>query len=410
MRARAIHAAAVVLPLLVGAVGCQAAGGSDPEQTRPGASSTPKPVSAEPIDRQLFAATTATAAGGSSRFTSTIMYGSAKSTAVDRVTGVQDYAKTTARVRRVLDIPRSFPEDAAAFLGRRPGAPSEPEIYAVSGNDISYRTRAGSWLRYSASSSKDFADLVEDLLEHTGDAAPWGRTLAEVVKRSEATRQPVTTGDGDRRYELTVSPATAASGLPATLDDAIHSETAGQVPLTVVLDEHGRLVRVEADYTSLLKGLQKDGVLKGVTSLRAEYTLTGHGATPVPPLPEGEKNEDAETALVEVGAMEPGGCASTDTGLDRMVLVRSAPCDAAADLLVFGQVDIDETVDGDPDGVADRLAERGCDRKFDAAPASWTSRSRPSGTYYRVGSETLSVGSETTLTGRYTCYIRTSTR
>ncbi|MFE5832559.1 hypothetical protein ACFQ67_22120 [Streptomyces sp. NPDC056488] len=401
--------AAVTLPLLLAAVGCQTAGTGE-EPAAKAASPTGKPVFEERLDDQLSAASRATAATGSARFTATLTYGSATGTAVERVTGVLDYARDTARVERSADVPRGFPEAAAAGLGREPGDRAR-QVYAVEKNDVSYRTSLGTWLRYDASGSLEFADNVGNFMEYAGEAAPWGRTLAEVVRHANPERQPVPTPDGGRRYEVDVDVRSAAEALPHSLAYAfVGTKTADEVPLTVVLDKDGRLLRAEADYRSVLGTLRGQDVLKGVTSLRAEYVLTGHGGQKVPPVPAGEPVEDAERVTVTLPALKAGACASYDTGLGHLSLVRPVPCGKDADLRVFGQERIDETFKGqDPSGVGDRLASERCEKAYRKAPAAWTSGGRTSGRYWVAGDESLTftyVGPDATVTGDFTCYVR----
>ncbi|MFJ4337923.1 hypothetical protein [Streptomyces sp. NPDC088915] len=400
--------AAVALPLLLAAVGCQTAGTGE-EPAAKTASPTGKPVFEERLSDQLGAASRATAASGSARFTATLTYGSAGGTAVERVTGVLDYARDTARVERSVDVPRGFPEAAAAALGRAPGDRAR-EVYAVEKNDISYRTSRGTWLRYDASGSLEFADRVGDFMEYAGEAAPWGRTLAEVVRHADPERQPASTPDGGRRYEVDVDVRSAAEALPHSVAYAfVGGKPTGDVPLTVVLDEDGRLLRAEADYRAALGVLRGQGLLEGVTSLRAEYVLTGHGGQEVPPVPAGEPVEDAERTTVTLSALKAGACASHDTGLGHLALVRPVPCGKDADLRVFGQERIDETVKGrSPEGFGDRLASERCGKAYRAAPAAWTSGGRPSGEYGVAGNENLTftyVGPDATVTGDFTCYV-----
>ncbi|MFJ6249012.1 MULTISPECIES: hypothetical protein [unclassified Streptomyces] len=401
--------AAVTLPLLLAAVGCQTAGTGE-ELAAKAAPPTGKPVFEERLDDQLAAASRATAATGSARFTATLAYGSAGGTAVERVTGVLDYARDTARVERSVDVPRGFPGAAAADLGREPGDRAR-QVYAVERNDVSYRTSRGTWLRYAASGSMEFADSVGTFMEYAGEAAPWGRTLAEVVRHANPERQPVPTPDGGRRYEVDVHVRGAAEALPHSLAYAfVGTKAADEVPLTVVLDEDGRLLRAEADYGSVLGTLRGQGILRGVTSLRAEYVLTGHGGQKVPPVPAGEPVEDAERVTVTLPALKAGACASHDTGLGHLSLVRPVPCGKDADLRVFGQERIDETFEGrDPSGVGDRLASERCEKAHRKAPAAWTSGGRPSGRYWVSGNESLAFtydGPEATVTGDFTCYVR----
>ncbi|WP_432113591.1 hypothetical protein [Streptomyces sp. S1] len=401
--------AAVALPLLLAAVGCQTAGTGE-EPAAKAASPTGKPVFEEKPADQLAAASRATAASGSARFTATLTYGSAGGAAVERITGVLDYARDTARVERSVDVPRGFPEAAAADLGREPGDRAR-EVFAVEKNDVSYRTSRGTWLRYEASGSLEFVDSLGDFMEYAGEAAPWGRTLAEVVRHADPERRPAPTPDGGRRYEVDVDARSAAEALPHSVAYAfVGSKSADDVPLTVLLDKDGRLLRAEADYRSALGTFRGQGLLKGVTSLRASYVLTGHGEQEVPPLPAGEPVEDAERTTVTLPALKAGACASYDTGLGHLGRVRPLPCGKDAGLRVFGQERIDETVKGqNPAGLGSRLASERCEKAYRKAPAAWTSGGRPSGRYWVAGDESLSftyVGPDATVTGDFTCYVR----
>ncbi|MEV4424490.1 hypothetical protein AB0K23_03775 [Streptomyces sp. NPDC049602] len=404
---RRLRTAAVTLPLLLAAVGCQTAGPVERPAAK-GASPTGKPVFEERLADQLSAASRATAATGSARFTATVTYGSAGGSAVERTTGVLDYAKDTARVERTVDIPRRFPEKAATEdLGRAPGATAR-ERFAVEENDVSYRTSRGTWLRYSASGSMDFADSVSGFLEYAGETAPWGRTLAEVVRHEHPERTPEKTGDGGRRYELKVYASSASDALPD--DVALHLDpgAADKVPLTVVLDKDGRLVRAEADFRPVLGVLHAKGVLTGVSSLRAQYVLDGHGRTTVPPVPAGERSEDAEQVTTTMDKLQPGACASTDTGLGSLDRVLKVPCGKDAELRVFGRARVDKTVQGDPRGVGEAAAGEKCRARFRSAPAAWTSGARPAGSYTVYGGTSISyeyTGPDSTVRGDYTCYV-----
>ncbi|MFJ8662613.1 hypothetical protein [Streptomyces sp. NPDC093795] len=399
--------AAATLPLLFAAVGCDTSGPGE-EPAAKAASPTGKPVFEERLRDQLNAASRATAASGSARFTATLTYGSARGTAVERTTGVLDYAMDTARVERSVDIPRDFPELAATVdLGHAPGTTAR-EQYTVEENDVSYRTSAGTWLRYSASGSMEFADTVSDFLEYAGETAPWGRTLAEVVRHADPERNPEPTPDGGRRYELRIDGRSAAVALPKAFGHALDQDRTAEVPLTVVLDKDGRLLRAEADYEAVLDALHIRGVLGGVTSLRAEYVLTDHGKAPVTPVPVRERSQDAEQATTTLQGVKPGACASTDTGLGSMVRVRPVPCGKDADLRVFGHVRVDMTVQGDPRGVGEEAADEKCGARHRTAPGAWTAGGRPAGSYRVGGGTSISyryTGADSTVSGDYTCYV-----
>lgn len=402
------------LPLLLAALaGCQSGGGTaDAKEPKP----TGTPVYEVRLDDQLQAASRATTAAGTSAFTWTLSYGSAKGTAVDRTTGVQDYAKKTARAERVLTVPRLFPEGAAGDLGSARGGSGAPETYLVDGNDVTYRTRKGDWLRYSTSASKEMVDLYDDVLQYAGDAAPYGRTLAEVVRNSDAEKQPAKGADGSRTYTLSVPPQTAAAALPQRLENPLrYDDDAEPVSLTVVLDAEGRLTSASADYTQALKTLHKEDLLKGVTSLKAEYRLTRLGAAPVPAPPAGAKAAaDAAKALTPLLKVKPGACGSADTGLGgRLELVRVIPCGHTADLRVFGQVSVKETVQGDPMGVASRRSHEKCRAAYRNVPPAWVAHARPAGTFVAYGSQSSAfayTGPDIEVSGDFTCYVQLSAR
>ncbi|MFJ9825544.1 hypothetical protein ACIRSU_14405 [Streptomyces sp. NPDC101160] len=408
-------AAAALLPLLLTALSACQSGGTGDAKASPSPSGTP--VFDGRLDGQLAAATRATTAAGSSAFTWTLSYGSAKGTAVDRTTGTQDYAKDTAQAERVLDIPRRFPEDAATDLGGRPGGKPVAEAYEIKGNHVDYRTRQGGWLRYSSQASMDVVDHFGPVLARAGDAAPFGGTLAEVVRNSYAKKQPVKGADGSRTYALSIPSQTANDALPTSLAaSSTYGNSSESIALTVVLDGQGRLLRASADYTPLLKPLHQDGVLKGVTSLKADYVLTGLGSTTVPAPAAGKSGrlEDAEKALTPLHALRPGACGSADTGLaGSLDLVRAVPCGSDADLRVFGQVKIKESIEGNPTGVADKKAGERCGSRFDSAPAAWVRDARPAGTYYTYGAGSSSssyTGPDVDIEGDFTCYVVTSGR
>ncbi|MFI8960719.1 hypothetical protein ACIGO8_01285 [Streptomyces sp. NPDC053493] len=419
-RTRRRRAAAPALPWLLTAVtaltvltGCQAGGRGGTAAAAPSTPSpTATPVFSVRLGDQLSAASRATAAAGPAAFTWTLSYGSAKGTAVERVTGVQDYAKDTARAERTVEIPRRFPADAARELGGEPEGSRRPQTFAVSHNEVFYRTADGDWLRYSSAASGEIVDLMGGALQRAGDSAPYGRTLAEVVSVADAGKAPVKGADGSRTYQ--VVPLTFASvALPNGLDIGQDSarQAPGPVRTTVVLDAEGRLVRATADYAPALKLLHDGHLLTGVTSLRAVYTLSGHGRTPVPPPPAAAKSLDAAKALTDVHAVRPGACASLDTGLGTLALVRVVPCGARADLRVFGHVRFKTTVQGDPGGVAVREAQDRCEAAYRSAPRAWIADGRPAGRFTTYGQATTSsayLGPDVDIEGDYTCLVETS--
>ncbi|MEU8538839.1 hypothetical protein AB0C52_02390 [Streptomyces sp. NPDC048717] len=406
-------AVAALLPLLLVA-GCGPGGSGAAAESEP-PKPTPTPVYEVSLGGQLAAVTRATKEAGNAAFTSTLSYGSARGTAVDRSTGTQDYTANTARVERVFKVPRTFPGQAAAdMFGSRSGGPAVRETYAIHGSEVDFRTRQGDWLRYSSRGPKELTDLMDGLLQRAGDAAPYGGTLAELVRISREEEQPVKGADGSRTYKLGVPPSTARYGLPISVGNMLVGSTDSHtVDLTVVADDKGRLLKATADYTPVLDVLRKAGMPRAITSVKAEYVLTGHGATKVPAAGDRDgKTEDAAKVLRPLAETKPGACGSTDTGLDDVELIRAVACGAHADLRVFGQLKFKESIEGD-DGFAfaEKRSSDLCGRKFGAAPSAWVRDARPTGTYYANGSPTVSIGSNNAeVEGDYTCYVRVSDR
>jgi len=360
-----------------------------------------------PRHKQPSAAGDALADSGTARFTTTVTYTAAGGSAVERTTGVLDWRKDAARAERVSRVPAGFPEDIADDLGLTPGL-TERQEYAVEGNEIAYRPKGGTWLRYAASDPKEFADGVGGLLGYAGDAAPWGNTLAEVLKVSFALDDEPLPGGG-RRYRTQVDGLQAQSALPPAVDGRVQGLAPTQT-VVVDLDRRGRLVRAEADYGKLLAEQHAKGVLPGLTGLRVEFALTGHGAPVTALVPATERSETARTVLTAIAKVKPGACASTDTGLGHPGLVRVVPCGGGADLRVFGQQRIDETVrNADPEGLADRLAGERCRGDFRAAPTAWTAGARPADTFWSTGDEKLTfafTGPDAHARGDFTCYVK----
>ncbi|MFB8044871.1 hypothetical protein ACFC8F_26695 [Streptomyces hydrogenans] len=401
------RAAVVALPLLLAVAGCQSgagkAGGSEGEATSTATSPSRPSVFDVPVPKQPAAAGDALADSGTAAFTTTVTYTTAGGRAVERTTGVLDWKQDAARAERVVQVPTGFPAAVADELDLTPGR----YHYAVEGNEVAYRRQGGTWLRYAASDPKEFADSTAAVLGLAGDAAPWGRTLAEVLKVSFAVEDREVPGGG-HRYRTQVDGLTAESVLPP----AVVGYASGWGPTQTVvvdLDRQGRLVRAEADYGKLLVELHGKGALRGLTGLRVELALTGHGRPVTALVPATERFEAARTVLTLVDEVEPGDCASTDTGLGHVGVVRVVPCGSGADLRVFGQRPVDEVIrDAGREVRARRLAAERCGRDFRAAPAAWTAGARPAGAYRVSGDERfefVSTGAGTTVQGHFTCYV-----
>ncbi|MFE6378645.1 hypothetical protein [Streptomyces roseolus] len=414
MRTRRRFRAAVALPLLLAVAGCESGAeradgprGEAPTATATATASPSRlPVFEMPPRRQPAAAGEALADIGTARFTQTVTYRTSGGSAVERTVGVLDWGKEAARAERTRRVPAGFSASVADDLDFTPGR-TERHEYAVEGNEIAYRQESGVWLRYAASDPKEFADAAGGVLGLAGDAAPWGGTLAEVLKVSSAVDSEALPGGG-RRYRTHVDDLTARSALPTAV--AGHAEGRGPAQTVVVeLDRRGRLVRAEADFGKLLAHLHDEGTLRRLTGLRVELALTGHG-TPVTALvPATQRSETARTVLTAMTGVKPGACASTDTGLGHTGLVRVVPC-GGADLRVFAQQRIDETVrNADPEGVGDQLAVDRCRADFRTAPAAWKAGARPADTFWTTGHERISfvfTGPDAHARGDFTCYVR----
>ncbi|MFD8014863.1 hypothetical protein [Streptomyces sp. NPDC058955] len=412
MRTRhGFRAAAVALPLLLAVVGCESGAGrtGDPggEGTSASASPSRPSVFEAPADKQPGVAGDRLADSGTARFTTTVTYTTSGGSAVERTTGVLDWRKDAARAERARQVPAGFPAAVADDLGLTPGL-SDRHEYAVEGNEVAYRQKSGAWLRYTASDPKKFADLAGGVLGLSGDAAPWGRTLAETLKMSSALGHEARP-DGGRRYRTHVDGLTAQSALPSNVTG--HLDGYGSAQTVVVdLDRQGRLVRAEADFGPLVEELRKAGSLRGLTGLRVELALTGHGGPVAALVPATERSEAARTVLTPFDEVETGACASRDTGLDTPEIVRVVPCGRGADLRVVGQHLIDEPIEDEGrEARARRLAAERCGADFRAAPAAWTAGVRPAGTYRVSGEERFDFPSGgkrgTAVEGDFTCYV-----
>ncbi|MFJ2745476.1 hypothetical protein ACIO3O_38105 [Streptomyces sp. NPDC087440] len=411
-RRPATSAAAVALGVtLLAATACGATG--------EGGERAPHPVySLRPAD-QLVAAGRATKAAGSARFTSTLTWRSRTAELVDRTTGDQSFARTVAHANRTVTVPDAFPAAVADLYGSRPGR--KRHGYAVQGSDVFYRTLHGTWLRYRSGAPQEFARATGGFNERAGSVTPYGGTLADTVFGSFPTAPPRTLPDGARRYTLSADGGVAASLLPKGLtlrdspEPAVAKTRPLNIPLTVDLDPNGRLTRATADLTPLLA--EREGTTGEELSLHAELRFTHYGTTTGPPVPPGERTEDATRALTLLTGLKPGACATTDTGLDSLALVRRADCARGPhDLRVLGQIKVRkstrERITTD-DGHA--IAADRCTALFTSAAPRWRAEARPAGNHTTHGWSQWSThmggpdGGLNTIEGEYTCYLITST-
>ncbi|MEV0093236.1 hypothetical protein [Streptomyces sp. NPDC050738] len=402
-----LRALLIAAPLLLGAAACQS-GGAD-KTAEPKA----EPVYSKPLPAQFSAALKATDEAGSARFTSSLVYTTGSgSRAVDTTTGSQDYARHTAQAERTLIVPRTLPAKDAAYL--REEGDSRPRTYAVDHSDVLYKSRSGDWLRYRAGADTEFSEGAQEMFDRAGNAAPYGGTLAELVRYTIPRHQPQQLDSGVRRYREMVTARLALELLPPLMSaDASggFSPDEANIPLTAEFDAQGRLTKASADLAPFLKELHANHHLSAVKSLRAEYALTGFGEKVPYTIASGENVLAAQKELAAIESVKPGSCASEDTGMPSSSLVRPVSCTAPHDLQVFGQVHIEaHAKDTLSDDVGDSLAHDKCDRKFQAAPAAWTRDAHPRGTYTVSGAAGLSVtpGEGTSLDGDFSCYITTS--
>ncbi|GHA32911.1 hypothetical protein GCM10010329_65380 [Streptomyces spiroverticillatus] len=410
-------AAALGLTLLTGtATACAPTG--------EGAGAAPHPVySARPAD-QLVAARKATQAAGSARFTSTLTWQHPRTSRnlTDRTTGDQSFTHGVAHANRTVTVPDDFPETIADLYGDRPGR--KRYGYAVQGSDVFYRTLTGTWLRYPSGAPQEFAQATWGFNDRAGSLTPYGGTLADVAFASFPTAPPKTLPVGTRRYTLNADGGVAESLLPKGLalrdspEPAVAKSAPVQVPLTVDLDQDGRLTRATADLTPLLadRETDEDDGAEDNLSLRAELNFTHYGTRTGPPVPPGDRTEDATRTLTLLTGLKPGACATTDTGLDGLSLVRPADCAAGRhDLRVLGQVKVKKstrapitTQDGDD------IAVRRCATLAANAAPRLRAEAHPPGNYAAYGQSqwsTLMGGSDggtNTVEGQYTCYFLTS--
>ncbi|MFE4688423.1 hypothetical protein ACFRH6_00025 [Streptomyces sp. NPDC056749] len=402
-------AIALLLPVIIGMAGCGTGDGAAAGEA----------VYGQPLADQFQAATEATRGAGTAAFTSTLTYGTASADAVHEVAGSQDYARGTSRADVGLSAGRRFPEDALEFL--RKSAPDGRQTVATAGDDVYVRHGGAAWLKYKPEAVNRLGEATGVIAAHAaGDAAPYSGTLADLVPRVIPREKPERREDGSRVYRVTALPEVAAELLPRDLQRLPDGWGTEPVRLTVRLDPDGRLASATADLAPVLKRLHEQGVLDGVTTLRAAYELTAFGE----PLKDGtpgkggEPVEDAGEALAPVTTVEDGRCGTTgDTGLGSEAIMRPVDCAVRHDLRVLAQVEVDQVLPGNqPVGNGDAYAEEECRRADAAAPEGWRRGGRYADGFRFQGESSVSVsvtmggkagtgGMETVVTGSYTCFL-----
>ncbi|MFJ8867433.1 hypothetical protein ACIRD6_16970 [Streptomyces sp. NPDC102473] len=398
---------ALLLPVLIGTAGCGAG-----EKTPAG-----EAVYGQPLAEQFQAATDATRDAGTAAFVSTLTYGTAGGDAVQEAKGSQDYERGTALVELGFSAGRHFPARALEFL--RSSDPDGEQTVATSEDDVYVRQGDSAWLKYTPEAVNELGEATGVIAEHAaGDVAPYSGTLADLVPRVIPREKPEHREDGSRVYRVTALPEVAAELLPRDLQGLQHDWGTDPVRLTVRLDAEGRLAAMTADLGPVLARLQEQKVLVEVKQLRASYRLGDFGEPVKPGGPDrGGRVEDARKVLAPIASLEDGRCATHGgTGLGTTVVVRPVGCTARHDLRVLAQVKVDRALPGTQDiANGDGYARVECERALAAAPAGW----KRGGTYAegfslvgfsKVGSSfgMGGGGAETTVTGDYTCYLRTA--
>ncbi|MFD8797982.1 hypothetical protein [Streptomyces atroolivaceus] len=399
-------AAVLLLPVLTGTAGCAAG-------DRPDAGEA---VYGQPLAEQFQAATDATRDAGTAAFLSTLTYGAAGGDAVHRAKGSQDYERGTSLAKLGFSAHRHFPRETLEFL--QVSAPEGGQAVATAEDDVYVRHGASAWLRYTPEAVNELGETTGVIAAHAaGDVAPYSGTLADIVPRAIPREKPERRADGSRVYRVTVLPEVAAEVLPRDLQSLQGDWGAVPVQLTVRLDAEGRLASAAADLGPVLARLHEQKVLVDVKRLRAAYELSDFGK-PVKakgPDSSGEPVVDARTTLVPIATLKKGRCATTGaTGLATTAVVRPVDCTARHDLRVLAQVKVDRTFPGERDiADGDDYARTQCERASFTAPDDWRRGGRYAEGFGFVGASGVSIGfhggeTETTVTGDYTCYLRTA--
>ncbi|MFG2590156.1 hypothetical protein [Streptomyces sp. NPDC048438] len=396
----------LLLPVLIGTAGCGAG-----EKAPAG-----EAVYGQPLAEQFQAAAGATREAGTAAFVSMLTYGAAGGDAVQRARGSQDYERGTARAELGLDAPRTFPEGTLELL--RGSAPKGKQVLATADDDVYVRSGSSAWLKYTPEAVNKFGEATGEVAGHAaGDAAPYSGTLADLVPRAIPREAPERRADGSRVYRVDLLPEVAGELLPRHLRGAGDAWGTESVGLTVRLDADGRLTSASADLAPVLAALHNQGMLLEVKRLRATYELTAFGEPVKRPFDDGEPVEDAVEVLASVDTLTRGRCATTDgTGLGTEEIVRPVDCADRHDIRVLGQVEVDRVFPGQPIiGSTDRYGKEECERADAAAPKDWRRGGRYADGFRVQGESEVSVsvamdgdpgnGTETTVTGSYTCYL-----
>ncbi|MFF0744069.1 hypothetical protein ACFYVL_27100 [Streptomyces sp. NPDC004111] len=397
-----------VAALLVALAACEAGADAPARKTASPKPTGPHALFKRPLRDQVHAAGRATKEVGNAHFRSTLRYGSARGDIVLTEEGDQDYLTDSAVARTTFRMPAAHPRGLLDDIGEE--SRTSEKNFAVVDSDVYYRTASGRWLRYSRGMSQEFSENASHMLNRNADAAPYSVPLTGIIAAMAPRRAPQVRPDGIRRYTAPLTPADIQALLPEQLDKLLPDRARDGLtaPLTVDIDAQGRLRKATAQLDGVLAVLKKHrSSYRGLTTLRAEYTLSGFGRSSPKGLPGGSGVDDAEKVLVALKSARPGACGTTDTGLSGISLMRPVDCAKPHDVRVFAHVSFDENVPGATYDKAMDMALEACDGKYGSMPRAW--RSSNGDFWAHEDAYDLWIGSgESQLVADYTCFTRTS--
>ncbi|MET9673700.1 hypothetical protein ABZY68_11485 [Streptomyces sp. NPDC006482] len=323
-------------------------GGDDTADAKPSsAAPTGHPVFDQKLDRQLFLAARQTQKAGNARFVQTLTFGSKKTGDLVRTTtGRMDFAGGRGQADVVWKVPKGVPEATrTVVLGQTPGRGDGPASvgYLVDGQQIHYRAASsGYWIRYTAGET---TVIWDDAIDHLrGTEGPIGGTLLEGLSAAEAaTRSDTAAG---RTYQATMPFDSLFTMFPHDLRRELRvglgdpDGQPDQVPLTVAVDQQGRITRATIDLTRILR---KDRAFAGFTTVTSDLTLTGYGTSAPAMTPSGTVRTAAEDVLA-MRDVKDGGCVDFDSGQRLAHMVVNVDCAGPHDARVFTQIPLREGI------------------------------------------------------------------
>ncbi|MEU2544763.1 hypothetical protein ABZ618_04865 [Streptomyces roseolus] len=385
MTRRALHRATALAVAALLLTACTGNGGGPAPTSAP---PVKHPVFGEKLDRQVFLALRRTQkTGGNARFTQTLTLESKKGTAVQTVSGRLDFTRGAGEASIRWQVPEAYPEDVKdLLLGRAPGrgqGDASARLY-VDGQHLTFRAGSSDyWLRY-APSDPDVSRAPGALDHLRGTEGPVGGTLLEGLGGTEAVS--VSGGAAGRTYRAEMT-STASSAL---LPDDVEGELAGEdlgfglyrekkpYPVTVTVDDHGMITHARADLSRLLG--KKGSLLRDVTALRMELTLSRIGSSGPATTPQGTVLP-AATTVKPLWGVGPGRCVDFTTGQQDIEIVAEIPCSRTHDGRVLAQpVFGGRAYPGA--AAAENQARDACARAYDRAPGRWTEEADEPGTHW----------------------------